>query len=119
MGTIRRKVSDRIKYLRNARKMTQAELANAIGLTQGCITNYEAGIREPDLDTLYAIAKALYVPLSAFFDDYSITYIDQADIDRLNILNHNQRLSNLFDKIKHLSESDFNLVSQIINRIHH
>ena len=119
MSTIQNTVSSRIKALRVNRKMTQWDLAKATGLSQSTITAYERGTRRPDLDALYAIAKALYVPLAALFEDYSVTYFDQVDIDRLKVLHKDQRLSYLFDRIRFLHETDFTLVSEIVNRIQH
>ena len=119
MSTIQNTVSARMKALRTNRKMTQWDLAKATGLSQSSITAYERGTRKPDLDALYSIAKGLYAPLSALFEDYSVTYFDQVDMDRLKAFHQDQRLTILFDRIRHLSESDFTLVSQIINRMQH
>ena len=117
MSTIQDTVSTRMKALRTNRNMTQWDLAKATGWSQSSITAYERGTRKPDLDTLYIIAKVLYAPLSAFFEDYSVTYFDQVDVDRLNAFHKDQRLTLLFDQIRHLSDSDFTLVSQIVSRI--
>ena len=117
MSTIQNTVSARMKALRTSRKMTQWDLAKATGLSQSSITAYERGTRKPDLDALYSIAKSLYAPLSAFFEDYSVTYFDQVDMDRLKAFRKDQRLTLLFDEIRHLSEADFSLVSQIVSRI--
>lgn len=117
MSTIQATVSARIKTLRMNRKMTQTDLAKATGLSQSAIASYENNARKPDLDTLYSIAQKLFVPLSAFFEDYSVTYFDQIDIDRLKAFHQDQSLAFLFDRIRSLSESDFSLVTQIINRI--
>ena len=119
MSTIQNTVSTRMKALRTNRKISQWELAKATGMSQSAITAYERGTRRPDLDTLYAIAKALYVPLAAFFEDYSVTYFDQVDMDRLKAFHKDQRLSYLFDRIRYLPEKDFTLVSEIVNRIQH
>lgn len=50
--------------LQQARKklgLTQAELADRVGVRQNAISNYEQGIRYPRLDELEHIAKALKV----------------------------------------------------------
>lgn len=119
MSAIQTIVSARMKALRTNRNMTQWDLAKATSLSQSSITAYERGTRRPDLDVLYAIAKALYVPLAALFEDYSVTYFDQVDMDRLKAFHKDQRLSYLFDRIRFLSETDFTLVSEIVNRIQH
>ncbi|MEI3168845.1 MAG: helix-turn-helix transcriptional regulator [Lachnospiraceae bacterium] len=51
-------LSDRIKHLRIESAMTQQELADAIGVSQNAIYNWENGKREPNLKTVEKIAKA-------------------------------------------------------------
>ncbi len=47
--------STRLKELRVEHHFTAKAVANAVGLSKNAITNYEAGIREPSLDTLKAL----------------------------------------------------------------
>lgn len=117
MGTIQNTVSSRIRTLRLERRMSQAELGKAIGNSQASIAAYENGVRKPDIETLGSIAKALFVPLPDFFKDFSVTYFSQADIGRLKVFHDNEELASLFDKIYHLSQSDFELVNNIVNRL--
>ncbi|MEI3168859.1 MAG: helix-turn-helix transcriptional regulator [Lachnospiraceae bacterium] len=55
-------LSDRIKHLRIESAMTQQELADAIGVSQNAIYNWENGKREPNLKTVEKIAKAFQFP---------------------------------------------------------
>lgn len=48
-----------LKEIRLNRGMTQEELAKVCGLEQSRISRYEAGDREPDLETLRKLAAAL------------------------------------------------------------
>lgn len=57
----KKKLGQNIKNYRILRGMTQAQLAEAIERTQASIGMYEKGRREPDLDTIEAIAKALNI----------------------------------------------------------
>ncbi len=77
------KFSDRLKQLRNEKKMSRDDLANKIGVSYSAIAKYETGIREPDYDTL--------IKLSRFFDvtsdfllgktnDPDLTAVDEKDI---------------------------------------
>lgn len=59
----------RIKTMRKSRKMTQADLARSINQSQSSITMYETGRREPDFETLEALADIFNVPLSSFVQD--------------------------------------------------
>jgi transcriptional regulator with XRE-family HTH domain len=47
----------RLAQLRNAKGMTQEQLASLAQLTRGRLNNYEQGIREPDIETLKSLAK--------------------------------------------------------------
>jgi transcriptional regulator with XRE-family HTH domain len=50
----------RIKKLREARGLTQAELADKVGVTQVYISSLESGARKnPSLELLRKLAKAL------------------------------------------------------------
>ncbi len=50
-----------LKKLRKSKKLSQAELASYLGLSQRTISHYEQGGAEPSLDCLVQIAKLLKV----------------------------------------------------------
>lgn len=54
--------SSRLKALRNWRKLTQAELAATIGVSQGFLSDLESNRRKPSEQTSAKLAKALDVP---------------------------------------------------------
>ncbi|TIQ31997.1 MAG: helix-turn-helix transcriptional regulator [Mesorhizobium sp.] len=54
--------SSRLKALRNWRKLTQAELAATIGVSQGFLSDLESNRRKPSEQTSSMLAKALDVP---------------------------------------------------------
>ncbi|ESZ70353.1 DNA-binding protein [Mesorhizobium sp. L103C119B0] len=54
--------SSRLKALRNWRKLTQAELADAIGVSQGFLSDLESNRRKPSAQTGTMLSKALDVP---------------------------------------------------------
>ena len=58
-----------IKVFRDFRKLTQAQLAAASGLQQGYISELEAGLKTPSLDSLRALAGALAVDLELILPD--------------------------------------------------
>lgn len=43
---------NQLKYYRNIHKLSQEELAEKIGISRQAYSNYEQGIREPNLDIL-------------------------------------------------------------------
>lgn len=49
--------------LRNDRKVTQKQLAEALGITIRTVTHYENGSREPNIATLTALADYFDVSL--------------------------------------------------------
>lgn len=57
---------DKLRELRDAKGMTQAELAEASGLPVGSIRNYEQNQREPLWDAAFKLAKALGVGCDVF-----------------------------------------------------
>jgi repressor LexA len=68
MGS-KEELGTRIKTMRLSRKMTQADLAKSIGQSPSSITMYETGRREPDFETLEAMADVFNVPMSFFVAD--------------------------------------------------
>ncbi len=52
-------VADKIREMRKKAGLTQTQLAQKMGVTQGTITQYENGRRFPKLDTLTRIADAI------------------------------------------------------------
>ena len=74
----------RIRTMRLSRNMTQADLAKAIGQSQASITMYENGKREPDFETLEALADVFNVPLVAFVEGdgvVSVSYTEPSETD--------------------------------------
>jgi len=54
--------SSRLKALRNWRRLTQAELATTIGVSQGFLSDLESNRRTPSARTRAMLAKALDIP---------------------------------------------------------
>ena len=59
---------DNIRRHRKAKGFTQAQLADAVGLTEGAIRHYESGIRAVKPELLESIAAALGVSVNALKD---------------------------------------------------
>ena len=59
---------EKIKRIRQHRKMTQKELGDAVGLTANRIAQYEMGYREPKVPLLEKMAKALRVSKLALLE---------------------------------------------------
>lgn len=61
MPDISTEVGNRIRQFRRSRGMTQEALAAAVGKSKATLSKYENGTIALDLETLYALAKALRV----------------------------------------------------------
>lgn len=58
------KFSAILKHLREEKGINQTSLANAIGVSRSTIGMYEAGLREPDFETMEAIADFFNVDMN-------------------------------------------------------
>ncbi len=61
-------VGENIRRYRKLRGMTQAQLAEAVGLTEGAVRHYESGIRAVKPELLESIADTLGVSVNALKD---------------------------------------------------
>ena len=55
----------RLRALRRAQGLTQADVGRALGVAASTVSMYESGKREPSLDTILGIARLLGAPLEA------------------------------------------------------
>ncbi|MBZ5740864.1 XRE family transcriptional regulator [Nocardioides mangrovi] len=61
-------VGARVRALRQERGLSLSALAAAAGIGKGSLSELETGRRNPTLDTLYAVAGPLRVPLAELVD---------------------------------------------------
>ncbi len=66
---------DELQALRKRRGLSQAKLAELVGVEQPTIQRWEKGKRLPDLDSLQALAKALGVSAGSLLDGGVLTSI--------------------------------------------
>ena len=65
----------RLKILRKARNLNQAELSEKVGIETKYLSNIETGRRSPSFEKTVALAKALDVPMSSLFSfDHDESY---------------------------------------------
>lgn len=60
-------LGQRIKILREKRKLFQVDLAAMINISASYVGSIEQGVRRPSLKVLEKLAKALKVPLKELF----------------------------------------------------
>lgn len=79
MGGRPTRVTNSIRALRFARnEMTQAELAERVGVTRQTVIAIEQGRYSPSLETAFLIARALRAPLDEVFGFPEDTLDDDA-----------------------------------------
>jgi transcriptional regulator with XRE-family HTH domain len=66
---VRRLVGRNVKRLRIAAGLSQAELAERMGVDRAYVSGLELGQRNPTIVTLWHIGKALGVKLRSFFEE--------------------------------------------------
>ena len=69
------RIGSRIRAIRNARGLSQAELGEKVGLSADRIQKYENGARKPKTDMLKKLAEALEVRPLALADPVTTSYI--------------------------------------------
>ena len=64
-----RQVAERIRTVRKGNGIRQKDLAKAVGISHGALTNFEKGRRRISIDWLKKIADALDAPVAYFLED--------------------------------------------------
>ena len=72
-------IGDRIKEERESAGLTQLELANKIGITPQAVSQYERGIKNPKITTIYRFADAIGVSPSKLFDGVKIEEVEKPE----------------------------------------
>ena len=62
-------ISDRLRKLREERELSIRALGRLSGLSANALSVIERGLSSPSVSTLYKIATALEIPVTAFFED--------------------------------------------------
>ena len=62
-------LGQKLRKVRKEQNLTQLELAQQVGITNGQVSTIERGVSSPSLSTLHRIARALNVPMHEFFED--------------------------------------------------
>jgi transcriptional regulator with XRE-family HTH domain len=66
-------IGERIKELRDAKELSQQELANAADMERSFITHIESGKTNISVDTLQKVLEALEISFKDFFDSKVFT----------------------------------------------
>jgi transcriptional regulator with XRE-family HTH domain len=97
----------RVQQLRRLKRLTQEELADAIGRSVDTVSNIERGFSSTRLETAAHLAKALDVTLPELFE-FSIT----KDMGRT----HRRELEKLFRLLSHCPPKRLSALAKIIEQ---
>ena len=105
---------ENLKYIRKQKNMSQEQLGQHLGFGKNTISQYENGIREPNLDTIKKIARIFNV---------SIDYLVGNNSENIDVLEQNN-MGNInperFETIKlinNLSDEDFACIKGYLSGI--
>jgi transcriptional regulator with XRE-family HTH domain len=69
-------VGQKIRQIRKSRRLTQADLAGRIGVTQSDLSRMENGEYKVGLDTLFRILQVFELSMSRFFEESAAEPVD-------------------------------------------
>ncbi|MBL0888674.1 helix-turn-helix domain-containing protein [Myceligenerans indicum] len=92
------RVGRRIRALRTEREMSLTALAARAGIGKGSLSELETGRRNPTLDTLYAVAGPLGVPMAELVGDDDWARLDEGGISttRVRVLREDARVTEVY-----------------------
>lgn len=70
-------LGERVRRARRDANLTQEQLAELLGVSQGVISNVETGVSTIDAPDLPAWARALNVPVMYFYQDYAADHAER------------------------------------------
>lgn len=72
-----KQIGSEIKRIREARGMSQMELAEGVGVSFQQIQKYEKGINKISVERIQQIAKALRTPVETFFEKEKVPMVSE------------------------------------------
>ena len=108
-----------LKKIRLNHNLTQAELAKHLGISRSSVGMYESGEREPDFETLEAIADFFNVDMNYLLgnESRSTYYLDPEAAAIAQEVYERPEMRMLFDASRKISPEDMDLVISMIDRL--
>jgi methanogenic corrinoid protein MtbC1/predicted XRE-type DNA-binding protein len=75
-----------IKHLRKKEKYSQKELAEILGVSQTSIAHYEAGTRQPTIETLMEISQLFNQPIDLLVGNKTTEKENELDINNIDLI---------------------------------
>ncbi|WP_235548461.1 helix-turn-helix domain-containing protein [Noviherbaspirillum sp. Root189] len=101
-------LGERITALRKARNLTQAQLAEALGVSQQSVQAYEVGRRRMPVSSLPAVARVLDVSLEELFGEKIQTRGKRGPASRLE---------QQFEAVSQLPKTQQRFVTQMLDTV--
>lgn len=107
--------SERIKNLRKSRHLTQEELAKKLDVTKQTISQYERGVRRPDVPTIDALCDFFNVSSDYLLgrDDVTVRLVGQDALEVLDYFDMNdmqmeqlRRLAEYFSRLNGIGKTE-------------
>ena len=99
MRNIKKLLGNRIRELRKARKLTQEQLAELVGIGTPNISYIETGRFAPSADTLEKLADVLQVPPYEFYNFEHLKSNDELKQELFHALENDDKLLKIIYKI--------------------
>lgn len=100
-------IGKRIKEAREMRNLTQAQLADKIGITSSSITNYENGTSHPKEPILYNLMNVLSVDANFLFQDEM----------NASVITYNAHEENIIEKYRALDPLDKKVIDGVLDTL--
>ena len=75
-------LGEKLKTYRENKKMTQVEVAEALGIKSATVSKYESGALEPNIESLKRLAELFEISIDELLNDEE----DKFDISKINVL---------------------------------
>ena len=79
-------IAERIRLIRQQKKLSQTELAGLSGVNIKSLSRYEIGTSVPPADVIVALAKALAVSCDALLSDEPVNIQDKNLLEKMKVI---------------------------------
>jgi len=110
---------ERLKELRKAKGLSQASLAEKLGMSKSTIGMYETGDIKPSIEAVEALAEFFNVNKGYLMgeEDYGLYYMDPAVVEMARELYERPEMKVLFDASRKATKEDIEAVASILNKL--